>query len=49
MLLQFNSLIAQLDFQQQHDFIIKLYKCYSLGDVSGIVGEDQSQNFAHVC
>jgi len=37
-----NSLIGQLDFQQQQDVIIKLHKCYSLGDVSDIVGESQN-------
>ncbi|PLW12852.1 hypothetical protein PCASD_19948 [Puccinia coronata f. sp. avenae] len=37
-----NSLIGQLDLQQQQDIIVKLYKCYSLGDVSEIVAESQN-------
>ncbi|POW16262.1 hypothetical protein PSTT_01443, partial [Puccinia striiformis] len=36
-----NSLIGQLDFQQQQDFIVKLYQCYNSGNVSEIIEESR--------
>ncbi|KAA1102014.1 hypothetical protein PGT21_035075 [Puccinia graminis f. sp. tritici] len=41
-----NSLMGQLDFQQQQDVVIKLHECYSLGNVTEIVTESRNLSSA---